>query len=50
MIIPYTGKFCGKNFCENGNFKDFTENVFTNDPHGQEKRCGMATLSQNKFL
>ena len=31
-------------FSENGNFNYFVEKVFVNLPHGQYKRCGMATF------
>ena len=31
-------------FSENGSFNYFAENVFVNYPHGQHKRCGMATF------
>ena len=30
------------NFCKNGDFNNFTKNIFTNDLHGQHKRCVMA--------
>ena len=30
------------NFCENGNFNNFTKNIFANDPCVQYKRHGIA--------
>ena len=38
------------NFCKNGNFNNFTKNIFANDPCGQHKRCGMAILSRILIL
>ena len=35
------------NFCENGNLNYFAKYIFANDLLEQNKRCGMATLSQN---
>ena len=36
------GNFASLNFCENGDFNNFTKNIFVNDPRGQHKRRGMA--------
>ena len=35
------------NFRENGNFNNFSKNIFANDPRGQHKRCGMVILPRN---
>ena len=34
--------FASLNFCKNGNFNNFTKNIFMNDPRGQHKKCGIA--------
>ena len=31
----YWETFISQNFRKNGNFKDFAENIFANDPHDQ---------------
>ena len=38
------GIFALLNFHENGDFNNFTKNIFANDPCGQHKRCGTALL------
>ena len=43
----YRQIFVSLNFRENGNFNNFTKNIFANDPRGQHKRCGMAILLRN---
>ena len=44
------GIFALLNFHENGDFNNFAENIFANDPCGQHKRCGTAILSRNLIL
>ena len=49
MLIATVAKrqqevFISLKFSKNGNFNYFAENVFVNYPHGQHKRCGIATF------
>ena len=46
----YQEFFASLHFCENGDFNIIVKNIFTNDPRGQHKRCGMAILLQNLIL
>ena len=45
----YRENFALLNFYENGNFNNFAKNIFTNDPHGQHKRRGMAVFRKILF-
>ena len=38
------------NFHENGDFNNFAENIFANNPCGQHRRYGMAILLRNLIL
>ena len=38
------------NFHKNGDFNNFAENIFANNPRRQHRRCGMAILLRNLIL
>ena len=42
----YQEIFALLNFCENGDFNNFVNNIFANDTRGQHKRCGMAIFCE----